>query len=98
MKLRNKKTGAIGVLEATTYYGGRPDNCVEVYEIGMGAVRVLARYNTLEELNDEWEDYDEAAEKEFIAILKQLSEAIDRMTANITKVCGNFTICGKGKK
>lgn len=57
MKLRNKKTGTIGVLEATTYYGGRPNNSVEVYEVGMGAVRVLAQYNTLDGLLEEWEDY-----------------------------------------
>lgn len=60
MKLRNKKTGEIGVLEAATYHGGRPDNIVEVYEVGMGAVRVLAQYHTLEELNEEWEDYKSA--------------------------------------
>lgn len=57
MILQNKKTGVLGVLEATTYYGGRPDNIVEVCEIGLGAVRVLAQYNTLEELLEEWEDY-----------------------------------------
>ena len=57
MRLRNKKTGGVGVLEATTYHGGRPDNIVEVYETGFGAVRVLAQYNTLSELLEEWEDY-----------------------------------------
>lgn len=57
MKLRNKKTGQIGVLEATTYHGGRPDNIIEVYEVGMGAVYVLAQYSTLEGLLEEWEDY-----------------------------------------
>lgn len=57
MILQNKQTGVLGVLEATTYHGGRPDNIVEVYEMGMGAVRVLAQYNTLEELLKEWEDY-----------------------------------------
>lgn len=34
MILQNKKTGVLGVLEATTYHGGRPDNIVEVYEMG----------------------------------------------------------------
>ena len=57
MILQNKKTGKMGVLEATTYHGGRPDNIVEVYEMGMGAVKVLAQYKTLEELLEEWEDY-----------------------------------------
>lgn len=58
MILQNKKTGVLGVLEATTYHGGRPDNIIEVYEMGMGAVRVLAQYKTLEELLGEWEDYE----------------------------------------
>ena len=62
MKLRNKKTGEIGVLEAATYHGGRPDNIVEVYEVGMGAVRSLAQYHTLEELNEDWEDCYKPAE------------------------------------
>lgn len=57
MILQNKKTGVLGVLEATTYHGGRPDNIIEVYEKGMGAVMVLAQYKTLEELLEEWEDY-----------------------------------------
>lgn len=57
MKLRNKKTGQIGILEATTYHGARPDNIIEVYEVGMGAVMVLAQYSTLEGLLEEWEDY-----------------------------------------
>lgn len=57
MKLRNKKTREVGVLEATTYHGGRPDNIIEVYEMGTGAARVLAQYNTLNELLEEWEDY-----------------------------------------
>lgn len=57
MILQNKQTGVLGVLEATTYHGGRPDNIVEVYEMGMGAVKRLAQYNTLEELLEEWEDY-----------------------------------------
>lgn len=56
MILQNKKTGVLGVLEATTYHGGRPDNIIEVYEMGMGAVKVLAQYKTLEELLEEWED------------------------------------------
>lgn len=29
MILQNKKTGVLGVLEATTYHGGRPDNIIE---------------------------------------------------------------------
>lgn len=57
MILQNKKTGVLGVLEAWTCHGGRPDNIIEVYEMGMGAVRVLAQYKTLEELLGEWEDY-----------------------------------------
>ena len=57
MILQNKQTGMLGVLEATTYHGGRPDNIIEVYEMGMGAARVLAQYKTLEELLGEWEDY-----------------------------------------
>lgn len=63
MILQNKRTGVLGVLEATTYHGGRPDNIVEVYEMGVGgAVRVLAQYKTLEELLQEWEDYKPIAE------------------------------------
>ncbi len=58
MILQNKKTGVLGVLEATTYHGGRPDNIIEVYEMGMGAVKVLAQYKTLEELLGEWKDYE----------------------------------------
>ena len=57
MILQNKETGVLGVLEAWTCHGGRPGNIIEVYEMGMGAVRVLAQYKTLEELLGEWEDY-----------------------------------------
>lgn len=53
MKLRNKKTGEIGKVYLT-------DNGIEV------AIREAMWskvYNSLDELNDEWEDYEEPKEK-----------------------------------
>lgn len=46
-------------------------------------------YSSLAEFNEEWEGYDEAAEKEAIAVLKQLCEVIDKINANMSKLCGN---------
>ena len=51
MKLRNKKTGKIGELSGV--------NRIVVYEYDMPVCRnsILGEYDTLAELNEEWEDY-----------------------------------------
>lgn len=51
MKLRNKKTGKIGELSGV--------NRIVVYEYDMPLCgnSILGEYNTLAELNEEWEDY-----------------------------------------
>ena len=94
MKLRNKKTGMIGRLwfdhqvidPATRTYA------VVIQYKDKNGYECFAQYFTLAELNAEWEDYDEQSEKEAIAMLEQISEAIDKINANIAR------ICGKGKK
>lgn len=53
MKLRNKKTGAIGELSGV--------NRIVVYEPDMPLCgnSILGTYDTLAQLNEEWEDYKE---------------------------------------
>lgn len=55
MKLRNKKTGEIAVIRETIHLTKENDICC-----GMGS------YNSLAELNEEWEDYKESKEYWFI--------------------------------
>lgn len=82
MKLRNKKTGEI-ISEIDV---SQDHESIWVLE---NKPRV---YHSLAELNEEWEDYDEQCEKEAIAVLKQLSEALDKtldkINANMSKLCG----------
>lgn len=57
MKLRNKKTGDIGEL---TYFDSR------MYILIDNELRTDLNYNSLSELNKEWEDYEEPKEWWFI--------------------------------
>ena len=57
MKLRNKKTGEIGEL---TYFNSH------MYILVDNELKTNLYYNSLAELNEEWEDYEEP--KEFFAI------------------------------
>lgn len=61
MKLRNKKTGEIGDIAQTSA------DCIIVYYPIVDGVATnpqkRAIYNSLAELNDEWEDYEESKEK-----------------------------------
>lgn len=103
MKLRNKKTGQIGVLEATTYHGARPDNIIEVYEVGMGAVRVLAQYSTLEGLLEEWEDYKPKTNSRFrlmkdLPTFKAGQEFNLSPKGNLILNDGKFGICAYAKQ
>ena len=56
MKLRNKGTGKIGILSVDI---DRPDNGIRVYADDHIAYRM---YDSLTELNEEWEDYEEPDE------------------------------------
>ena len=53
MKLRNKKTGE--VIE----FGGDRFELAEYYEEHGGGIKNVYIYNTLSELNEDWEDYEE---------------------------------------
>ena len=55
MKLRNKKTGEIGEIG----YIGSTDGSIDVNPINRVACETIASYNSLAELNEEWEDYEE---------------------------------------
>lgn len=57
MKLRNKKTGEISVIRETIHLTKENDICC-----GMGS------YNSLAELSEEWEDYEEPKE-DYLRIL-----------------------------
>ena len=65
MKLRNKKTGEIAVIRETIHLTKENDICC-----GMGS------YNSLAELNEEWEDYEEPKDYWYIVGDKPLK--IDR--------------------
>ena len=97
MKLRNKKTGKIRDFEFVAISKENDELIAKTVSLYTHHAPVLI-CRSIDQLNEEWEDYDEKAEEEAIAMLKQLSEAIDRMNANMAKICGNFTIFGKGKK
>lgn len=78
MKLRNKKTGEIiSKIDVSRDHEG-----IWVME------NKPRFYRTLAELNAEWEDYDEQSEKEAIAMLEQISEALDRINDNMSRLCG----------
>ena len=68
MKLRNKKTGEIGNLKP---YGN--DGMIWVWIGNMSEPEY--RYNSLAELNEEWEDYEEPKEFYYIDPLGQVSKA-----------------------
>ena len=55
MKLRNKQTGEIGV-----FYANTDDLCVAWTKDD--GVWTKQEYNSLAELNEEWEDYEEMAQ------------------------------------
>lgn len=59
MKLRNKKTGEIGYL----YEHSLVQDIIIVYDVK----GIVGKYNSLAELNSEWEDYEEPEEYYFIA-------------------------------
>lgn len=60
MKLRNKKTGEIGWLE--NYYGDTDEKMIAVLD----RKTEYHPYNSLAELNEEWEDYEEPKEYWFV--------------------------------
>lgn len=81
MKLRNKKTGEIGrlyfdhqVIDPVT----RTYAAVIQYKDKNG-YECFAQYFTLAELNEEWEDYDEKAEKEAIEYLERILESLNKI-------------------
>ena len=76
MKLRNKKTGKV----------------TSDYSYILLESTHYKTYNSLAELNADWEDYDEQSEKEAIAMLKQIAKALDKIKANISGISG---LCGE---
>ena len=62
MKLKNKKTGEIGEIG----YIGSTDGSIDVNPINRVACETIASYNSLAELNEEWEDYKSDKERWYI--------------------------------
>ena len=90
MQLRNKKTGEIGWLE--TYY----EKMIAVLD----KKSEYHHYNSLSELNDEWEDYEEPKDKGYwymddLGRIQFSSEVLDELEDHpnnlmIRKLYGNY--------
>ena len=95
MKLKNKKTGEIGTLIVDGAYNFVTNFAVEDEERNR-----LGEYNSLAELNEEWEDYEEPKDKGYWYIddlcrMRYSSELLDEIDDRpnnwmIRKLCGNY--------
>jgi len=93
MKLKNKKTGEIGYFCSANW-----DNPVLIIMDKNGIQ--LAKYNSLAELNEEWEDYEEPKDKGYwyiddLCCMRYSSELLDEIGDRpnnwmIRKLCGNY--------
>lgn len=68
MKLRNKKTGKVGHLISSIGL----DN----YQIANDDYRLLAEYDSLSKLNEDWEDYKPVHESAIKAVRPELLDSI----------------------
>ena len=64
MKLKNKKTGEIGRL--AIYIQSDEKEKIQIIKIPCGEGSVLAEYESLAELNKEWEDYEDRLDHYYI--------------------------------
>lgn len=72
MKLRNKKTGEIGHFTSTNW------NEIALIIMDDNGVR-LAKYSSLAELNEEWEDYKEPKEKRWYWCVDYITCGVDHL-------------------
>ena len=89
MKLRNKKTGEIGDLKQWWNRKNRNINGVGVY---VSLDKPLKQYNSLAELNEEWEDYEEPKTVWYIDAQGNIQDWQDAACADWTneKSIGNY--------
>lgn len=88
MKLRNKKTREIGTLIVDGAYKFVTNFAVEDDEMNR-----LGEYNSLAELNEEWEDYEEPREYWFInscGVIEVRTEEEQLAVADMHKQFGNY--------
>lgn len=69
MKLRNKKTGELGKLSVYTDGSISVDDCTKPW-----SSRVIKSYDSLAELNEEWEDYEEPRTRWYITGFGDIKE------------------------
>lgn len=88
MKLRNKKTGEIGNLISGVN--------LKEYQVASDDYRLLAEYDSLAELNEEWEDYKPVEplikDEKIRKAVRAWAETVDRKDLLVIKFGGRLEI------